>query len=119
MSAMAAGRRPSRYLGKNDRRHYGESLSPYPDADRYGRPPQRFFCRNCIIYIDNPVVAEKHSEVTEHDVVDIQLSEHFSEKDFSPPDSWYFLQNCGAASPQAYCASTRASAAEPPFALLC
>lgn len=93
-TTMAAGRRPSRYLGKNDRRHYGESLSPYPDADRYGRPPQRFFCRNCIIYIDNPVVAEKHSEVTEHDVDEIQLSEYFNEENIIMSPFFPLLLSC-------------------------
>lgn len=42
------------------------TLSSYPPIDRYGRKPERFFCKNCIIYIDNPAVAENHSVVTGH-----------------------------------------------------
>jgi len=43
----------------------------YPPYDRYGRTPKRFFCRNCIIFIDTEIVAEKHSEVTGHTVDEI------------------------------------------------
>ncbi len=46
-------------------------LKPYPPYDRYGRRPERFFCRNCIIFMDVEIVAEKHREETEHEVVEI------------------------------------------------
>lgn len=43
----------------------------YPAYDRYGRTPQRFFCRDCIIFIDTPIVARMHREVTGHEVSEI------------------------------------------------
>ncbi|WP_148680847.1 hypothetical protein [Candidatus Nitrososphaera gargensis] len=51
---------------RNTRQRTSRRPSPYPSLDRYGRKPEIFFCRNCVIYIDNPVVAEKHSVATGH-----------------------------------------------------
>ena len=51
---------------RNTRQGTGRRSFPYPALDRYGRKPEMFFCRNCVIYIDNPVVAEKHIMATDH-----------------------------------------------------
>ncbi len=51
--------------GRNTRQRIRRPFS-YPAVDRYGRKPEKFFCRNCVIYIDNPVVAEKHIMATDH-----------------------------------------------------
>ncbi len=59
------------YHHGNFRQRFDKQLFSYPAFDRYGRKPERFFCRNCIIYVDNPVVAEKHSVVTTHIVDEI------------------------------------------------
>lgn len=68
-TSLAVNRRSYHYQRNDNQRHYEELLSSsYPYLDRYGRTPQKFLCRNCIIYMDNPVVAEKHYEVTRHEV---------------------------------------------------